>query len=181
MPAPGGGGFQVIRVVKPVILRMIDLAFSKATAEDLQNVIDDLDNDRNIVDIARDHGAVIPGSLNETHLRTHWFNETGAGWWQHLQPLDRRIRPALELLCRRLLALDTRDVSSAWVANGDPNSGPFAISINEWARPVGLTFHTPAVPRGARDRGKIVTDRHIWLVQGNQRGKITPKHAKYRR
>jgi hypothetical protein len=93
-------------MAKGPILKKLDDYFQKLTLGELKEQLETLQRlgpypEDSIV--AFGQGLVVPGSKLEpvltegdaNHIRNHWFNENGRGWWKEIQPIESIIRQGL--------------------------------------------------------------------------------------
>ncbi|MCK6555745.1 hypothetical protein L6Q96_14405 [Candidatus Binatia bacterium] len=133
---------------KPDILQRMDLASLNQTQASLKVIRDQVKGTQDLAALGIALN-LIAGPAEELHIRDHWFDESGGGWFKSVPNVKARIRAGfLEVL--RLLRQSPRPLQMFLQVIPNPPGGGFTFShlLIPNSLVVILTVPTPQVPQG---------------------------------
>jgi len=135
---------------KPAILQRMDEASLKQTAASLKKIRDDLDNKPDLVALATSLKLVV-GAAEEYHIRDHWLDEKGGGWFKAVPNVGARLRAGFRETVR-LLRQNPRPVDMFLQVIANPPGGGFTFThlMVPGRLVVILTVPKPVVPAGTQ-------------------------------
>ena len=160
------GGMPGIIAKVPITKRIDDLSrtFLEAANPDdaFQAFLNALEQTKDYVQTLVDYGVVLP--REEQHLRNHWFDENGQGWWKEAGPVKEIHRRSLIEAFREAQRLN-RPIDSYWICAAHRS---FVVAIGWNEEQVTRLIISPPVPEH-EDPRTLTQPMDILIVKRDER------------